>query len=489
MFETDYRYSLCITCLGTKGRLMSCRIADFITEEQRFVKAHYHDKEDAEFVAEYDPAIIGSNPDELKLHAVEIRKWIPYENDITKQRSYLEKNLGEVLEIVTPKEFRNCKKCDCEIIREILYSGIELDEEIPERFLLSIGEKDDEIKVLMCKKSDFNREGSRFFISPSVKDMLHDRHYFEEYVLDRNDIVTTYWLGQQLYFDIGEERRFYNRMFINQIPNKFMLRDINGYFSNYLHNYVKANKVKYQITKNEARNIINIIRDIIDSNVEMNNFFRDTGVKVDDFEKIARNKKDIIVQYFEENTEMDQIIKHSLLNDEQVYESCLGIVKERWMEEKNIEREKIENELLKTHISLQQKQEKNACLEKQKDALNCSINQTEIKLLKLKDEIKEQEVKKRVIEDNINNSLKKFREDIVYVTEMVGVATAVDSKRDNGNVSQEQNQVSLQGNTWYMSDEATFSCSVKSAGRMEEVYDFFDELEYNISQYLVILKN
>ena len=151
MYNNDeYRYSLCIVYTGNNGQNISYRVADYFPEEGRYEEAVYTDK--YEEFEEYNPSIIGANPDELELGAACVRKWKPQEYDGRRQWSY-SYNAANVYEILLNNDI--LKAVDQEGIINILSSGIDIPWYVNNNFLLPISQKGSDFEMILCSKKDF----------------------------------------------------------------------------------------------------------------------------------------------------------------------------------------------------------------------------------------------------------------------------------------------------------------------------------------------
>ncbi|MBV4421014.1 hypothetical protein [Clostridium tyrobutyricum] len=190
MLDGDYRYSLCVSYPGKAGQPLSYRVADFNAEKGCFEKACYTEKDNMEYHGVFHPVIIGANPEGLTMYQAEIRKWVPTEYDHTKQWSYpFKEYAGEIYELIRPQEFDEINIVTDNNIREVLQRGIIINEDINKKFLMVIDSVGDSFVVLRCNKSDFIQDANLYYISEDVKDMLHTKHYFQKYQIEKQDIV------------------------------------------------------------------------------------------------------------------------------------------------------------------------------------------------------------------------------------------------------------------------------------------------------------
>ncbi|OAA91886.1 hypothetical protein [Clostridium ljungdahlii] len=476
MLDGGYRYSLCVSYLGKAGQPLSYRVADFNTEKDCFEKAYYTQKDNIGYHGVFNPVIIGANPEELTMYQAEIRKWVPTEYDNTKQWSYPFKEYeGEIYEVIKPQEFNKIDVVTDNKIREVLQRGIIINEEIDKKFLMVIDSVGDSFVVIRCSKSDFIQDANLYYISENVKDMLHTKHYFQKYQIEKQDVVSTQLLIDTLYAsNIKNVRCFYYRTELENTFGKFYIRSVESYTNTFLTKYFKQHKEKYQLTKNEIRKLLDIMKQVKNSEAEINEFFVQTGYDYEIAKDAINQYADHIIQAFSKPSELDVIIERCLLNDENIYNQCIETVKEQWFKESDKDREekqqeiqKIASEAKKCSDELENVKEKIKENEKKLDTTQVKVDEAEGKLQSLVD-------KKAKIETDIKQHIDRFRNDIVYATELIGVAGAVGSKggRENTNI-----KLYIRHAERIPVDRST------EVDDISDIVEFCEELSDNISQH------
>jgi len=480
MLDEDYRYSLCVSYPGKVGQPWSYRVADYNQERDCFEKAHYTEKDDIECYGVFDPAIIGANPDELTMYKAEIRKWVPTENDHTKQWSYpFAEYAGEIYEVIKPQEFDENSIMMDNQIREELQNGIIINEDIDENFLMVIGSISDNYVVLKCNKRDFIQDANLYYISEDVKDILHTKHYFQKYKIGKQDVVSTQLLIDTLHTsNIKNIRYFYIRMELKDIFDKFYIRNAESYTNAFFTKYFKHQKEKYQLTRNEIRKLIDIVKQVKNSEAEINDFFAQTGFDYETAKDAINQYADDIIRIFSESSELEVMIERCLMNNESIYNQCIEIAKERWLKESDKDREQKEEEIHKIVIEaknysaeLENINAKIKTSKKELNAVQAKVEEAEEKLQSLAN-------KKDEIEADIKRNLDRFRDDIVYATELIGVAEAVGSKAKNSVIPEDTDaKLFIRHAKQIPADEAT------KVDEISDITEFCEELSDNISRH------
>lgn len=478
MIDEDYRYSLCVSYPGKAGQPLSYRVADYDPEKGCCEKANYTEKDHVEYYGDFDPVIIGANPDELTMYKAEIRKWVPTEHDYTKQWSYpFTEYAGKIYEVIKPQEFAEISIVADNQIQEILQCGIIMNEDINEDFLMVIGSISDSYVVLRCNKSDFIQDTNLYYISENVKDMLHIKHYFEKYQIKKQDVVSTQLLMETLYkSSIKNERYFYKRTELEDSFGKFNIRNAESYTNTFFAKYFKQQKEKYKLTKNEIKKLLDIMKQVKNSEAEIKEFFGQTGFDYETVKDATNQYADSIIRIFSESSELEVMIQRYLLNDESIYNQCIEIVKERWLKENDKIREQKEQGIQKIIREIKNNLSELENIKAKIKESEKKLNTVQTKLEKTEENIQSLANKKVEIEVEIKQHIDRFRNDIVHATELIGVAEAVGSKCGKSVIPGDTNKkLYIRHAEQILPDKAT------KVDDISDIVEFCEELSDNIS--------
>ena len=307
--------------------------------------------------------------------------------------------------------------------------------------------------------------------------MLHTRHYFKKYEIEKTDIISTQLLGETLYTSsLKEVRYFYKNTILKDIYEKFYIRDVESYIYAFFAKYFKHKKEKYQLTRNEIKKMLDMMKQVRANEAEIEEFLVQTGLDYEEVKNSINEFADDIIQAFSEVSEMDIMIEKILLNDKSIYNQCIETAKERWLKESDKDREqkeqeiqKIVSEVKKYSDELENIKEKIKENEKKLNAMNARVEEAEGKVQSLAN-------KKTGIEDDIKQHIDRFRADIVYATELIGVAEAVGSKVNNSVVPRDTNKkLCIRHAEQILDDKATVVDDIS------DIVEFCEELSDNIS--------
>ncbi|HIT90538.1 MAG TPA: hypothetical protein IAC41_08995 [Candidatus Merdenecus merdavium] len=482
--DDDSRYSLCLNFPGKNGQLLLYRIADFDPDERKFLHAQYTDYYDTEYTV-YDPVIIGANPADLVKYRVEIRKWIQQEGYEKRQWSYSYSN-GLIFEMFSPSELLSQKNLDKKKIRENLLKGIKLPEYISDKFLLIVRDTGNEYEALYCAKSDFIKKDGLFCINECIKDMLHTKHTFDIYSIKKSKTVNTKGLFDAL-DDTGvfdEIRYFYSEVELPAASGSITLRNADAYVSIFLKWFLKQQKDKFAITKKEIDRTISVMEQAKENDKLIVDFLKNTGMSQNDLKQALENNADKVIEYTSSNDEYENIIERILLNDEEEYEICLEIIRNRWMNSSSEERISIEKELNEKRLAINNETNKlNDIIHNQKQIQeqyeqtilksNTQIADLQKKLETLNKECEEVNKRKKLTVAEINEELMRFKHDIVHVTELIGVVETV-----KGNV---KIGITDTPSRILVKEAKSFSKNTEYSEDVKDLQDFASDLSDNIA--------
>lgn len=478
MEAKGYRYSLCISYPARTGQLLAYRVADFDPINQIFKKAHYSEKEDIEHGMFCDPLIIGADPEELKVYEAEIREWIPLDYNSTRQWSYdFSDYVGSIYEVIKPQEFSEIGIVTDSKLQEVLSDGIFISEEVGERFLMVIDCIGDNYVVLKCKKNDFFQNDELYSISKNIENMLGTVHHFKRYEIEMQDIFSNTSMIEILNTtDIQNTRYFYKKTELPVEIDRFYVRNPACYTDVFLKKYFAQQKEKYQLTKKESKKLLNLMREVKNSEYEIKEFFMETGISYKALKYALDQYADNITNHFTSESEIDVIVERRLLQNKKIYNQCLEQVKDKWFkgndevrDEKEGEITKLEEEAIKFSAELASLEMK---IEKRKEKIN--IMQAKIEEAEKKREILLD--KQLQIEADTKEHIDRFRYDIIHATELIGVAEGVGNKASAN--------LSLENSNHKLYIRPSKRIPVETATEVDEVDDIIElceELSDNIS--------
>lgn len=431
MYNSDeYRYSLCIVYTGNNGQNISYRVADYFPEEGRYEEAVYTDKyEDFE---EYNPSIIGANPDELELGAACVRKWKPQEYDGRRQWSY-SYNAANVYEILLNSDI--LKAVDQEGIINILSSGIDIPWYVNNNFLLPISQKGSDFEMILCSKKDFVPKGEKYAINNSVSDMLHTTHEFDKYEIKKGEWIDNNLLRRTLNNpDLISEKRFFYA-FDNLPPSCgiFIPRSADAYITAFLKWYCRKKRSLLEITKRESDKLIELMEFAIDSEDELLNYLKNSPFGRDEIVDALTQRVDYTEKFLRGNSDLDAVIKHVLSNSQDLYEECVRIATDIWMEKESALREAEKEKTQKAIAEREAFEKETDKLVQELQKLRGEITTQQKELDSLRNEIDEANVYKEKVSIEIRDQLKGFKSDIVQTIKTMGIVDSLGGLRQDEN--------------------------------------------------------
>lgn len=473
MLDKDFRYSLCISYSRKVGPILAYRIADFNLETRCFEEAKYTKKDDMDYEGGFNPVVIGANPDELDIYKAEIRKWIPKDDDYKKQWSYTFDFLGKIYEIVKPQEFNEINVLTDEEIRKVLQRGISINKVIDEEFLMIIDSIEDEYIVIKCKKSDFVEDinTNTYYILRDVKDIFSTKHYFFKYKIKKQDIVSTQLLSEELNKNNTQDiRYFYKKTELNNAFEKFYVRNPECYINIFYTWYFKYQKDKSNLTRNEIKKLLDIIKQIKDNEKEINNFFSSTGITYDFIKKSIEKDSHDIISVFLEKSQLSNMIEKCLFNNEDIYNESIEIAKKHWLNENDKIKEQMEDKLNNIIIKIEEYGDKFEKIKSEIKKHEEIFSQVQGEIENAERMVLDLENRKQEIEIKINQHIERFKKDIIYATELIGVSEAIKNKE----------KLVLKDNytNTYIRHAEKIQCG--EVNKIRNIKDFCEELSDNI---------
>lgn len=484
----EYNYSLCIAEKSKKeDKLVFYRIADLDVGRKSLERAYYTELSDMDYL-EYMPLLIFSKPTDLVEHGVQIRKW-KWDAENQKQWSYVD-NDWTIFEIFFCDELNLKYSIPINKIQDVFSKGIKIDSYVQDPFLLPINDYGDYYEMLLCKKSDFQIKNGLYCISDTVTDMLHAKHTFLKYKVLKKDMINTKVVKDAYYtvdFEVFEKTRwFYAKTELKSPLSKFTLRNANAYITTLLRWYLKKQNSKNNFTNKEISRTVSVLDEVKESDEVLNEFFMDIEMDIDEVKALLQNHSKRVIDFFESRDDIDDVLTKILLNNPVIYENFVSVAETKWLEENSTMRAQKESELATLEQQFQEKQENVYNLQKQLSNLNEEIDKRESEYLALgeesyarleniKNETKEAQLKKELIEKEINQSLKSFKEDIVQTTKLMGVVESVQDEQ----VYAKSHSARLYESLIIIEPEAR----ERSVEEIEEVDDFLEGILDNFEIY------
>lgn len=414
----DKMISLCISypSWGDSDRQMLFRIADYYPEEDTMYQVPFDDPEYADGAKR-----IGFHPRDAYPYMTELREWEDAVDDSNKTYSYLySKN---IYEIVFLPELENVEYTNASAIRKVLTGGFTLDESISENLLLIIGQTGTHYAVLQCRKKDLRRtSGNVYAFASDIRDMIHATHYLKEYDILDSQIISTDNQYISLTDGKAATRYFYNSTTLPDSVGIFHIVDFSRYIPLFITNYIKKNKEIAQFSSNEIRKIADLLEVIFADQKHREDFFLCTGFTSEKLEELLPQYKSLLAELLLNDSSVETIIKHALLEDEAVWLRCVELVRTNWMKEQDAERTRIQGEL---QALTREKEELDAAIAenaKKKQELETDIVAFEEQLAAKKAEFKK-------IQADIEAELAAFSDNIVHSTAVCAAAQKVLSGR------------------------------------------------------------
>lgn len=470
MYNSDeFRYSLCIVYSGNNGQNLSYRIADYYPDNGVFREASYTDKYEDYNV--FLPTIIGANPDELVFGAACIRKWKPKDDDDKKQWSYSYDSMP-IFEILVNREI--LEATDQETVINILTTGIDIPWYIDNNFLLPISKIGSDYEMILCSKRDFISKGGRFAINTSVSDMLHTTHCYDKYKINREEWVDNNLLRRILNNAdvVNETRCFYAYDNLPPSCGIFIPRSVDMYITAFLKWYCRRERSRLGITKRDSDKLIELMEFASDSDKELFDYLKNAPFEKEDIVDALNRRENQIRDFFRGNPDFDKVIKQVLIDNPDLYEKCISVVTNRWMESESALRNE---ELKKTQMAVTKRkelEEKAYELSEKLQDLHEEVAAQQEELNTFKEKIEEAKACKEKISSEIRTQLKGFETDIVQTIKTMGIVDYWDEAKQ----SVSKNATVIQSFRTHQAE-----CGIQTYGAdSNAVEDFYEDLADNL---------
>ena len=459
----EYRYSLCIVYTGNNGQNLSYRIADYYPGKGVFEEASYTDK--YEYYNVFLPTIIGANPEELELGSACIRKWKPKEEDDKKQWSYSYDSTS-IYEILINRDILEAP--DQETVINILASGIDIPWYIDNNFLLPISKNGSDYDMILCSKRDFVLKGGQHAINTSVSDMLHTTHCYNKYTINKNDWIDNNLLKRILNSTDGitETRYFYAYDNLPTACGFFIPRTADMYISAFLKWYCRKERSRLNITKRESDKLIELMNFASDNDKELFDYLKNAPFSKDEIVDALNQRMVQVGDFLREIPDVDAVIKQVLNDNPDLFEKCITVVTDRWMESESALRKE---ELDRTQKAVSRRielEEKADDLEKELQNLRNEVVSQQEELNAFKKEAEEAKVCKEKITTEIKTQLEGFEDDVVQIIKTMGIVDYWDGSKQGGS----QNSSPIQSFRIYQT-ECRIQTYETDPDTVEELYE------------------
>jgi flagellar motility protein MotE (MotC chaperone) len=427
---SNYQYSLCLSYprLGYTDRYAYFRIADFDVRNGKFIQAECSSLNDDFSSA---PKQISCNPVDMVPFSTSIRKWnFDEENQKIYSFNYDLKDENEIYEVIFPKELQNIEY-DHKKIRDVLKSGITINPNSCENLLIVISTSGTHHAVIYCKKSLFKQMNGLFYLQQNISDMHHVIHSVNAYDISSYSIITTTDLKIKLNDGEYIERYFYNSTMLPEECDTFNLYNIEEYVPQFVASYLKKEKIRLQISNTNIKNIVSAINSALQEESVINEYFSMTGYSQEDILSVLPLYSDVISSAILSDDKVDEIVSNCLMNSDDSYKKCIEIGKEEWLAEKSEEQKNIKNEISNTSKELEHLQKEKSKLLQEIENVKKSYNRSENEKNKLLLEIESKKQSLVELNQEIQDELNEFSNNIVKQVELISIANC-QNRADTG---------------------------------------------------------
>lgn len=394
-----------------ENKIMLFRVADYDESCGKLINISFYDTESS------GPKIIGARPSELRSNMAILREW-KYDGDKTISFAY---NYNyNIFEIVEPPELYGIEYSDSKAIRSALYRGLTLDENVSENLLIVIGQASTHKAVLFCRKNDLIKLDNQTYAVPTnTQDMLHSLHFLDEYDILSDDIVNTE--SSNISLPNGRKapaRKFYNALKLPEKVATLNLFGIEKYIPQYISSYLKKNKAILDFSAKDKKKIVDAVELILNDQKSLQEYFAPTCFNTEDLTSQISSYSNQIVSGILNDSEADQLISACLLDSNEIMSRCLEIVKRRWLEESDAERQAILEELAEL-------QEHRATADSELKEIMSQKEKAETQIEELNKKIQEKEKEYEKVQEDIQSELKAFSNNIVHSTAICSLIGAI----------------------------------------------------------------
>lgn len=446
MNENETIISLCIPYQNDVGKWHLYRLANYDRDRKELFEIDF-DSEKIQFNVEKRIIYLWT-PEEHQEDKALLKRW---EKEYEKSPYIYQKSVkeGNVYEIVFLEEGIENVNFNENYVRSKLKKGFHLNEKSNDDLLLVVGKENEYYRVLHCNKGMFkriNRDDDKvlYCINPKAEDLNHDIFILPLYSISKEDIISTEKFFRHYIPDdfLPEDRFFYKKLELPTNEEIFLVRYLRDIIPVYLSRYIRKQQSLLEISNNERKKILNVLRVFLDDESVLKEYFQQSGYSLEQISIVLNDCIEEISNIYG-NGKLDQIIKEYLLKDNTIFERCLEEVRSKWKidedekiqiyrESRKKELKTIEDKIHKWNENLgkiekdyRSEEEKLRTIKKQRIEKQLEIDSLEKKISQSRRLLDSLEAKQEDTKANIEKSLKDFKENIIETTKLLSVVETV----------------------------------------------------------------
>ena len=352
----------------------------------------------------FNPRFIRVRPEEeVPSYVPVIRQWnaVPKKNDYEKNNpESFALNGIQFYEILFIHDLIGK---DAYTIAKNLKGGIQIPDSVGDNFLLVVSSGKDYYTTIACRKSYFRKTGDYYRFEGKIEDPIHARHKLEQYVIRKEDVLNTESFNY-LYMEDNSPafiRFFYRFEELPELDGYLYLYSLTEYIPVFVNRFSKSRLKKLEITKNEQKKMLDLLRDALSYSKELEDFFGKGGYEGETLVSALRESEDTVVKYLLNEDDLDIILDDILSSNENLAGRYISIAKQKWLGQKDEEREEAEkvlSDLQKRKDFFQHEIEEKASL----------LQETIGKKIEAQQQLSELNLQKQAMVESINSILANF---------------------------------------------------------------------------------
>lgn len=440
--------SLCIPWRSEDGGYKLYRVADYDEERNELFQIDF-DREKEKNGPRKNFYLY--TKEDHNLDEVLLKVWAPDWFNEDKYYVYPNSsNIGYIYEVVYLEDEIENKPFNAEYIKRKLHQGFKINNKINGNILLVIGKENENLLVLHCVKDKFKKikelNGEQLYaLDPKVEDLNHDILQLSLFRIAKEDIISTEYLSYHLFIKeiLKENRFFYKKLNLPNNGEPFFVRNLSEIIPAYVGKYIRKQRALLGLSNNERKNIQKILTNFLEVESNLEDLIKLSGFSLEEIKGELQKGYRKISDLYNHNGEMDLLIEHYLLNDKELYEQCLDIVRNQWKAsedeitkqcEKEFKEKKqscidklysYNQDIEKLEKDIREKEINSQTLDNQKIEKQEEIRQAKQELDEIKSFLIEAEAKREEIELATKSSLEDFKNNIVEATKLLSVTEAV----------------------------------------------------------------
>lgn len=293
---------------------------------------------------------------------------------------------------------------DASTIAKILKGGIRIPDYVGDEFLLVISKGSDYYTTIACRKSYFRKSGDHYRFEGKIEDPIHARHKLEQYVIRKEDVLNTESFNY-LYMEDNSPaliRFFYRFEELPELDGYLYLYSLTEYIPVFVNRFSKSRLKKLEITRNEQKKMLDLLRDALSYSEDLENFFGKGGYEGETLVSALKESEDTVIKYLLNEDDLDIVLEDILSSNETLSGRYINIAKQKWLGQKDEERKKVEKDLsdlqIRKDIFQHEIEEKSSLLQ-----------ETIEKKIELQQQLSELTLQKQAIVESINSILADFQ--------------------------------------------------------------------------------